>query len=678
MQYDNTVTLIFSLCGVGMLFAFYCVVCVISVTPTPFKNDSEEGDEVLKENKIKAEFTESQCNKLNMISDLIKDGAKVFLFQEYLYMLIFIIVFGAIIFFCCEHQPGTAYTTIAFVVGAFTSIICGYIGMMIATSTNSKTCYKAFFGLGDAFKVSYQGGCVMGFCLVSLSISTLMLLIMIYKKILITPFSKPEDWRILFESIAGYGLGGSSVALFCRVGGGIYTKAADVGADLVAKLEYNLEEDDPRNPACIADNVGDNVGDIAGMGSDLFGSLAESTCASLLVAATSDELISSSGFLYPLLVSSLGIFACIVTAMLAFATSSRIKDYDSLESTIKWQMILSSVLVIPCVYFASVQLLPDTYTIGEKFSVAYKENVTPIQTMVCPVAGIILGTIVGLITEYYTSMSYSPVKNLVNACKQGAAINIILGLALGYMSNVIPTILIGATVFVSYTMAGLFGISLAALGMLGNLAISLAIDGYGPISDNAGGIASMCELHEDVRKRTDALDSAGNTTAAIGKGFAIGSACLVALSLYGAFVTNTQIGKVILNSPLVFSGLLLGAMIPYIFSAYTMEAVGDAAQGMVIAVRDEFESHRGKDDWETFTPDYKSCISIATNHSLKQMILPGCLVIFTPIVTGILFGPRAVSGLLIGIIISGIQLATCSANSGGAWDNCKKSIKRKS
>ena len=367
-----------------------------------------------------------------------------------------------------------------------------------------------------------------------------------------------------------------------------------------------------------------------------------------------------------------------VTALIAFCYSGWINDYLSLERTIKWQMILSSLLIIPCIIIASDQVLPEHFTIGEKNTIAYKENITPQKAMLCPIIGIVLGTVVGIITEYYTSMTYQPVKNLVQSCKQGAAINIILGLALGYLSNVIPTVLISVTVYASYSICGLFGISLAALGMLGNLSISLAIDGFGPISDNAGGIASMCELHEDVRMRTDALDSAGNTTAAIGKGFAIGSACLVALSLYGAFVTNTGIGKVVLNSPLVFSGLLFGAMLPYVFSALTMEAVGDAAQGMVSAVREEFESHRDKDDWLTFTPDYKNCIGIATRYSLRQMVMPGCLVIFTPIVVGVLFGPKAVSGLLIGIIISGIQLATCSANSGGAWDNCKKSIKRKS
>lgn len=660
-----------------MLFAFYCVVSILSVSLAPIKSNTENNDELLKDQKIPKELKQEQCDDLERISNLIKENAKVFLFKEYGYMLLFILFFGTIIFFTCEHQPGTAYTTIAFTVGAITSIICGYVGMMVATSTNKKTCYKAYFSIGEAFKVSYQGGCVLGFFLVSLSIAVLLMLIDIYKGYLITPFSKTEDWRLLFESIAGYGLGGSSVALFCRVGGGIYTKAADVGADLVGKLDYDLEEDDPRNPACIADNVGDNVGDIAGMGSDLFGSQAESTCASLLVAATSPELTSGAGFLYPLLISSIGILASIFTAVIAFMYSSSIKHRDSLEGTIKWQMIISTALIIPSVYLTSVNILPHDFSIGDKFTLTYRENVTPITTMICPLAGLVLGLIVGIITEYFTSMSHAPVKKLVERCKQGAAINIILGLALGYMSSVIPTILIAITVFVSYNMAGLFGISLAAIGMLANLPISLAIDGYGPISDNAGGLATMCKLDEGIRDITDDLDAAGNTTAAIGKGFAIGSACLVALSLYGAFVTNTKLGKVVLNSPLVFSGLLFGAMIPYLFSAYTMTAVSIAAEGMVAHIKKEFGEHKGKDDFQTFVPDYNNCIKIATDESLHQMILPGCLVIFTPILTGVLFGPRAVSGLLVGNIISGMQLATSSANSGGAWDNCKKSIKSK-
>lgn len=494
---------------------------------------------------------------------------------------------------------------------------------------------------------------------------------------MITPFSKPEDYRLLFEAIAGFGLGGSSVALFCRVGGGIYTKAADVGADLVAKLEFNIEEDDPRNPACIADNVGDNVGDIAGMGSDLFGSLAESTCAALLVASTSDDLVNTAAYYYPLLITASGILVCICTTIIAFGTAKSINTYDKLERTIKNQMIISTLLMIPCIHLISLNFLPPTYNIGKVGTVTYKEGVSQLNTMFCPLAGLVSGMLIGVITEYYTSMTYSPVQELVEGCKQGSAINIILGLALGYLSNVLPTALIAGTIYSSYRLAGMFGIALAALGMLGNLPVCLAIDGYGPISDNAGGLVSMCELDDRIRDITDDLDAAGNTTAAIGKGFAIGSACLVAFALYGAFVTRTNLDKVKLNSPIVFSGLLFGAMIPYLFSALTMKAVGNAASAMVTQIRNEFQYHMEKGDFDTFTPETDKCINIATKNSLGQMFLPGLLVIVIPITVGVLFGPKAVAGLLIGVIISGIQMATSSANTGGAWDNCKKFIKSK-
>jgi H+-translocating diphosphatase len=340
-------------------------------------------------------------------------------------------------------------------------------------------------------------------------------------------------------------------------------------------------------------------------------------------------------------------------------------------------MVISTVLMIPCVVLISFNFLPVSYNVGEIGTVTYKEGVTQVHTMICPLTGLISGMLIGIITEYYTSMSYSPVLELVVGCKQGAAINIILGLALGYLSSVLPTFLIAGTIYASYKFAGMFGIALAALGMLGNLSVCLAIDGYGPIADNAGGLATMCELDPQIREKTDDLDAAGNTTAAIGKGFAIGSACLVAFALYGAYVTRTKLDKVQLNTPVVFSGLLFGAMIPYLFSALTMKAVGNAASSMVNAIRKEFQAHWGQPDWNTFQPNTNECINISTRDSIRHMFLPGLLVISIPIICGVLFGPKAVGGLLIGIIISGIQMATSSANTGGAWDNCKKYIKSK-
>lgn len=511
----------------------------------------------------------------------------------------------------------------------------------------------------------------MGFILVSLSVTVLMSLILIYKAIYLNLNSPNSDFVILFESIAGYGLGGSLVALFCRVGGGIYTKAADVGADLV-KIEYNIEEDHPQNPAVIADNVGDNVGDIAGMGSDLFGSLAEGLTAALLVGSTSIELITNGASYYPILIISFGIAISIITAMVAIISADYIKTYFGLEWTIKLQLIISSALLIPAIALISIYSLPKSYSVGEVNTILYKKDISNAATMVCPILGLISGLLIGLSTEFFTSMSFTPVKRLVESCKSGAAINIILGLAYGYMSNIIPTILIALTVFGSFSIAGMYGIALSALGMLSNLPIALAIDGYGPISDNAGGLASMCELDERIRDTTDQLDSAGNTTAAIGKGFAIGSACLVALSLFGAFVTRTNVGNINALTPVCLFGLIIGAMLPYLFSALTMQAVGRAANKMLEQIRKDINltdpNHEVKSE---------NCIDVATTYSLSQMFLPGIIIIFVPIIFGVLFGPVCVGGLLIGIIISGIQMAISAANSGGAWDNAKKSIKSK-
>ena len=427
------------------------------------------------------------------------------------------------------------------------------------------------------------------------------------------------------------------------------------------------------------------------MGSDLFGSLAESTCAALLVSTTSVNIIKEGAYWYPLLITAVGIVICILTAQIAFFSTSYINRYEDLEKIICRQMWISTTFLLPAIYGLTLIMVPEKYTIGIADTVSYKQNVSRFDTLICPFSGLISGLIIGFVTEYYTSMTYTPVKELINGCKQGPAINIILGLALGYMSSVIPTLLIAATLFISYNSAGMFGIALAAIGMLSNLPICLAIDGYGPISDNAGGLAVMCELRPSARTITDELDSAGNTTAAIGKGFAIGSACLVAFALYGAFVTRTGLLKLNLNSALIFSGLLFGSMIPYIFSAMTIRAVGKAAEAMVQKIREIFveaniisEVDPNRIDMkklEGFKPKdlngkdtFKDCITISTRHSLIGMIMPGLVVIFTPIIIGILFGPRAVAGYLIGVIISGIQMATSSANTGGAWDNCKKSI----
>ncbi|OMJ93715.1 hypothetical protein SteCoe_3281 [Stentor coeruleus] len=636
---------------------------------------------------------------LNKISTAVANGAIAFLKEEYKILAVFIVIFAVIIALLVD-ELGTFWTTGAFVLGALTSIVSGYIGMKVAVFSNCRTAYSAInkeHGLARAFRVAFRGGAVLGFVLTSLGLLNLAIILSIYHYFYIEDYEnevkKQEMLRKLYENLAGYGLGGSTIAMFGRVGGGIYTKAADVGADLAGKVEAGLEEDDPRNAATIADNVGDNVGDIAGMGSDLFGSFAESTCAALVVSATSPEIAESyTSMLFPLLISATGIFVCIITSF--FATHiMEVDKADKIEKVLKYQLIISTILLTPALWALSYYVLPskfnfinikdtltciDSYTniteviINDCISVNKTLNdVAYWHAFVCIICGLWSGLIIGFVTEYFTSHSYTPVREVAESCRTGAATDIIYGLALGYLSCIVPTICLGVTIYFSFKLSSMYGIALAALGMLSNLAIALAIDGYGPISDNAGGMVEMIHLKKEVRVKTDALDAAGNTTAAIGKGFAIGSAALVSLALFGAFITRAELGEVNILQPLQFAGLLIGAMLPYAFSAFTMKSVGKAANQMVVEVRRQFAEMNKNPAYE---PEYEKCVAISTQAALKEMILPGCMVIFTPIVAGFLFGSKAVAGLLAGILVSGVQMATSSANSGGAWDNAKKYI----
>ena len=511
-------------------------------------------------------------------------------------------------------------------------MICGTIGMIIATRTNYRVTYLAKDELAGAFSAAYRAGCAMGFLLVSLGLLVLLLIIVIYKRILGLNDSSSDSnhYRQLFESVAGYGLGGSFVALFGRVGGGIYTKAADVGADLVGKVEVGLNEDSPKNPATIADNVGDNVGDVAGMSADLFGSFAESTCAALVISC--NALVGQgqcnffiSNFFYPLILIAFGIIICLLVSTIAI-WCMKVDEPDKIESTLKVQLILSTIILAGIIYLAAILTYPSKFDL--KFSKKTIADRTPLHPFLCSIIGLVSGLIIAAFTEYMTSHSYRPVRELSESCISGAASNITLGLALGYLSTVLPAILIAITAFFANRFLGFYGVALAALGMLANLPLSLAIDGYGPISDNAGGIAEMSELGEEVRDRTDALDAAGNTTAAIGKGFAIGSAVLVSLALYGGFLHNAHLEfstLISLTEPEIFAGLLLGAMLPYLFSAFTIKSVGKAAEGMVHEVRRQLREHpgilEGRED-----PDYNACIAISTRASLIEMIVPGLLV----------------------------------------------------
>lgn len=634
----------------------------------------------MEESRVEEE--DELVHKAAEIQGLISDGANAFLFTEYQYMAIFCLSMAALIYGLLSFSPKSPeelsgpsnplFSTIAFLIGAATSILSGFLGMKIATYTNGRTALEARRGLSWAFMSSFQGGAVMGFLLSSLALLSIFVTISIFKEFF------GANWKGLFEALTGFGLGGSSIALFQRVGGGIYTKAADVGADLVGKIEQNIPEDDPRNPAVIADLVGDNVGDIAGMGADLFGSFAESTCAALIISSVS-SLGDQHDFVamcFPLTISAFGILVCLLTALIA--TDFRpAKVVSEIESTLKVQLIVSTLLMTPIIYLVAIISLPASFTIsvpsGDPASPFVDKVVLNWYMAVAVGLGLYGGLLIGLQTELFTSNAYQSVRDVATACKTGASTNIIFGLSLGYKSAIIPAITLSVIIAISNSLAGMYGVACAALGMLSTLATCLAIDAYGPISDNAGGIAEMSNMGNDVRERTDALDAAGNTTAAIGKGFAIGSAALVSLALFGAFVTRAKIDLVhsSILDPKVFFGLLIGAMLPYWFSAMTMKSVGKAALQMVEEVRRQFAVIPGLMEG-TGTPDYSRCIAISTKASLSEMIGPGALVMLSPIVVGSIFGTQALAGLLAGSLVSGVQLAVSMSNTGGAWDNAKK------
>jgi len=541
--------------------------------------------------------------------------------------------------------------------------------MKIAVYANGRTAVKAAESIGEGFKVAFKAGCVMGFVLSSLGIIVLFIVIWFFKLKWSDAWENQEATKRMYEAIAGYGLGGSSIALFGRVGGGIYTKAADVGADLVGKVEKDIPEDDPRNPATIADNVGDNVGDIAGMGADLFGSFAESTCAAMVIASQGGLYNSYATMTFPLLISSTGILVCMVTSFVASHIQS-IENLNGVEPVLKLQLLISTILETPVIFLLCWYVLPENFNVSNRETTNWK-------VFICIACGLWSGLIIGYTTEYYTSNTYKPVLEVADSCKTGAATNIIYGLALGYKSVIIPVFCLAITIYVGFRLAGMYGIAVAALGILSTMSIGLTIDAYGPISDNAGGIAEMSEMGPDVRARTDALDAAGNTTAAIGKGFAIGSAALVSLALFGGFITVSfetlpgQTAQIDLVDPYVYSGLLVGAMLPYWFSAMTMKSVGKAALAMVVEVRRQFNEIPGLLAGEN-KPQYDRCIEISTDASLREMVPPGILVMFTPIVVGFLFGTRALAGVLSGTLVSGVQMAISASNTGGAWDNAKK------
>ena len=573
-------------------------------------------------------------DRMKEIAASINEGAKAFLFAEYKILAIFIVVlFLAIGLFLGENSWITA---VCFLCGALFSILAGYVGMNVATKANVRTANAArTSGMNKALSVAFSGGSVMGMCVVGLGLLGASVLYMIIGKL-----------GVLF----GFSLGASSIALFARVGGGIYTKAADVGADLVGKVEAGIPEDDPRNPAVIADNVGDNVGDVAGMGADLFESYVGAIISAMTLGAVAFS--GSKGVVFPLVIAACGILASVIATFFV-----RGSEGANPHKALKMGSYVSALLVV----IASV-ILSKVMLGGFGAAIAI-------------VSGLVVGLVIGIVTEVYTSGDYKFVKKIAQQSETGSATTIISGTAVGMMSTWIPVVLICLGIFLAYRFAGIYGIALAAVGMLSTTGITVAVDAYGPIADNAGGIAEMSGLDHSVREITDKLDAVGNTTAAMGKGFAIGSAALTALALFVSFTQATGLtaDSVALTNPNVVIGLLIGGMLPFVFSAMTMDSVSKAAYSMIEEVRRQFREIPGVMEGTT-KPDYKTCVAISTTSALKEMLVPGIMAVVVPLLVGIVLGSTALAGLLAGSLVSGVMLAMFMSNAGGAWDNAKKYI----
>lgn len=612
--------------------------------------------------------------RMKEISGHIADGAMAFLKAEYKILTYFVILASLLLAWLgSSHENSHWSIGLAFVVGAFFSALAGYIGMRIATKANVRTAEAAKTSLSKALKVSFAGGSVMGMGVAGLAVLGLGGLFIIIVNLL-APSMNKEDLERAIEVLTGFSLGAESIALFARVGGGIYTKAADVGADLVGKVEAGIPEDDPRNPATIADNVGDNVGDVAGMGADLFGSYVATVLATMVLGRETETIAGVDMFngmapmLLPMLIAGLGIVFSIIGTWFV-----RIKDGGELSTTAvqnalnlgNWGSIVFTAIAS---YFATTMILPTSMELrGFEFS-----NMDVFYSII---VGLVVGTLMSIITEYYTAMGRRPVNSIVRQSSTGHATNIIGGLSVGMESTLLPILVLAGGIYGSYHFAGLYGVAIAAAGMMATTAMQLAIDAFGPIADNAGGIAEMSELPSEVREKTDILDAVGNTTAATGKGFAIASAALTALALFAAFVGIAKIDGIDIYNADVLAGLFVGAMIPFVFSSLAITAVGQAAMAMVEEVRRQFREIPGILEG-TGKPQYDRCVAISTEASIKRMLLPGAIALISPLLVGFLMGPEVLGGFLAGATVSGVLMGMFQNNAGGAWDNAKKSFEK--
>jgi K(+)-stimulated pyrophosphate-energized sodium pump len=639
--------------------------------------------------------------KMADIAARIAEGAMAFLKAEYRVLAIFV-VSVALLLGVSAGADSSPLVAVSFILGSFCSALAGFIGMQVATKANVRTTNAARTGLSKALEVAFIGGSVMGMGVVGLGVLGLGTLFIVYSNLFGTDVAGINK---VITVITGFSFGASSIALFARVGGGIYTKAADVGADLVGKVEAGIPEDHPLNPATIADNVGDNVGDVAGMGADLFESYVGSIVGTMVLGATfmtaqgfaeADGLNGLSAVLLPLALSAVGIIVSIIGTFFV-----SVKEGGDPQKALNIGEFGSSAIMIIASYFIITNMLPEKWTFVDNLYGGVTREMSAMGVFYATIIGLVGGVLVGIITEYYTAMGKGPVKSIVQQSSTGAATNIIAGLGVGMMSTAIPVLLIAFSIVAAFEAGGLYGIAIAAVGMLSNLGIQLAVDAYGPISDNAGGIAEMSELPKEVRGRTDKLDAVGNTTAAIGKGFAIASAALTALALFGAYMTSAGVSSIDISKANVMAGLLIGAMLPFVFSAMAMGAVGKAAMDMIQEVRRQFNSipelknalevmrrNEGKDehewsvqDQETFRKadgkaEYGKCVEISTQAAIKQMVLPGMLAVVAPVVIAFFpgMGKEALGGLLAGVTVSGVLMAIFQSNAGGAWDNAKKSF----